>query len=122
MSRVIHFEISASDPERAAGFYRKAFAWKIEKWAGPVEYWLVTTGPDGQPGINGGLLRRQAPYTGTTNTVDVESVDSAIATVKGAGGELVVPKMAVPGVGYLAYCHDTEGNLFGMMQRDPKAR
>lgn len=122
MSRVVHFEISASDPGRAAGFYRKAFAWKIEKWAGPVEYWLVTTGPDGQPGINGGLLRRQAPYTGTTNTVDVESLDSAIATVKGAGGELVVPKMAVPGVGYLAYCHDTEGNLFGMMQRDPRAR
>ena len=35
MSRVIHFEIPAGDPERAANFYRKVFGWKIEKWPGP---------------------------------------------------------------------------------------
>ena len=40
MSRVIHFEIPASDTERAAEFYRKAFGWKIEKWPGPMEFWL----------------------------------------------------------------------------------
>ncbi len=45
MPRVIHFEIPASDPERAAAFYKKTFGWKIEKWPGPTEYWLVTTGP-----------------------------------------------------------------------------
>ncbi len=43
MPRVIHFEIPASDPERAAAFYKKTFGWKIEKWPGPTEYWLVTT-------------------------------------------------------------------------------
>src|SRR5439155_2181220 len=43
MSRVIHFEIPASDPERASAFYQKVFGWKIEKWPGPMEYWLVTT-------------------------------------------------------------------------------
>jgi catechol 2,3-dioxygenase-like lactoylglutathione lyase family enzyme len=50
MSRVIHFEIPASDPERAANFYKKAFGWKIEKWPGPMDYWMVTTGTDGAPG------------------------------------------------------------------------
>lgn len=32
-----------------------------------------------------------------------------------------MPKMVVPGVGYLAYCNDTEGIMFGMMQSDPSA-
>ena len=122
MSRVVHFEIPAGNPERAAAFYRRTFGWSIEKWNGPVEYWLVTTGPERQPGINGGLMRREAPYTGTTNTLDVESVDRAIGDVQNAGGKLIVPKMAIPGVGYLAYCHDTEGNLFGIMQRDTNAK
>ena len=122
MSRVIHFEIPASDAERAATFYRKAFGWKIEKWPGPMEYWLVTTGAEGTPGINGGLLKKQSPTTATTNTVDVESVDKAVETVKGAGGKLVMPKTPIPGVGYFAYCEDTEGNLFGVMQNDKNAK
>src|SRR5882762_7349395 len=57
MSRVIHFEIPASDPERASAFYKKVFGWKIEKWPGPMEYWMVTTGAEGAPGINGGLMK-----------------------------------------------------------------
>jgi uncharacterized protein len=118
MSRVIHFEIPASDPERAADFYRKTFGWKIEKWPGPMDYWLITTGADGTPGINGGLLKKQMPTTATTNTIGVDSVDATVEAVKKAGGKLVMPKTAIPTVGYFAYLEDTEGNLFGVMQAD----
>jgi uncharacterized protein len=122
MSRVIHFEIPAGDPQRAASFYKKVFGWKIQKWPGPMEYWMVTTGADGVPGINGGLLQRQAPTTATTNTIGVESVDSAVTAVQRAGGKMVMPKTAIPTVGYFAYCEDTEGNLFGVMQADKNAK
>ena len=122
MSRVIHFEIPASDPQRAAQFYRKAFGWKIEKWPGPMDYWMVTTGPEETPGINGGLMKKQAPTTVTTNTIGVVSVDAAVETVKKAGGKLVMPKTPIPTVGYFAYLEDTEGNLFGVMQADAKAK
>ncbi len=122
MPRVIHFEIPAENPERAAKFYREVFGWEIQKWAGPMEYWLAKTGADGQPGINGGLMRREAPYTGPANTIDVASVDAAIKTVQAKGGKLTIPKMAIPGVGYVAYCQDTEGNLFGMLQADASAK
>ncbi len=122
MSRVIHFEIPASDPERAANFYKKAFGWKIEKWPGPMDYWMVTTGADGAPGINGGLLRKQAPTVATTNTIGVESVDGALAAVQGAGEKLVMPKTPIPTIGYFAYCEDPEGNLFGVMQADANAK
>ncbi len=122
MSRVVHFEIPVNDPERAASFYRKTFGWKIEKWPGPMDYWLVTTGADGVPGINGGLLKKQAPTTATTNTIQVESVDAAVKAVQGAGGKLISAKTAIPTVGYFAYLEDTEGNLFGVMQPDKNAK
>jgi predicted enzyme related to lactoylglutathione lyase len=122
MSRVIHFEIPAAEPERAAAFYKQVFGWSIEKWPGPMEYWMVTTGADGAPGINGGLLKKQAPTTATTNTIGVDSVDKAIDAVKSAGGKLVMPKTPIPTIGYFAYLEDTEGNLFGVLQSDADAK
>ena len=121
MSRVVHFEIPASNPERASAFYQKVFGWKIEKWPGPMDYWMVTTGAEGTPGINGGLMPNTNVKT-TTNTIGVESVDAAIAASTKAGGKLVMPKTPIPGVGHFAYCEDTEGNLFGVMQFDPNAK
>ncbi len=113
MSRVIHFEIPASDPARASAFYKKVFGWKIEKWPGPMEYWMVTTGADATPGINGGLMKNTDVKT-TTNTIGVDSVDASVEAVTNAGGKLVMPKTAIPTVGYFAYLTDTEGNLFGV--------
>ena len=122
MSRVIHFEIPAAEPERAAAFYKQVFGWSFEKWPGPMEYWMVTTGADGAPGINGGLLKKQAPTTATTNTIGVDSVAKAIVAVKSAGGKLVMPKTPIPTIGYFAYLEDTEGNLFGVLQSDANAK
>ena len=121
MPRVVHFEIPADDPERAARFYSGAFDWKVEKWAGPLDYWLVITGGEGEPGIDGGITRRAA-LDRVTNTVDVPSVDEFTDRVVAQGGKVVQPKTAVPYVGYLVYCEDTEGNAFGMMERDESAR
>jgi hypothetical protein len=64
MARVVHFEIHADNPERAAAFYRKVFDWQITKWDGPADYWLITTGPDSEPGINGAIVQRQGPING----------------------------------------------------------
>jgi uncharacterized protein len=121
MPRPIHFEIAADDPERCARFYADAFGWKVEKWEGPSEYWLVTTGEDPEPGIDGGIGRRTDPGEGTANTIGVDSVDETVARITAAGGKVTREKGAVPGVGWLAYCEDSEGNSFGIMQDDPSA-
>ena len=122
MPRVIHFEIPADNLDRAVKFYSEVFGWKFQKWAGPMEYWLITTGPDDQPGINGGLQRRSSPANSVVNTVDVASIDQSIATVESKGGKTMMPKTPIQGVGYVAYCQDPEGNLFGMMQADPSVK
>ena len=127
MPRVVHFEIHADDPARAVKFYEKLFGWNFHKWDGPMEYWMVITGADGEPGINGGLLKRQGPIDGQAViayvcTVDVPNVDASVSTALASGATVALPKMAIPGVGWLAYCKDTEGNVFGMMQADESAK
>jgi predicted enzyme related to lactoylglutathione lyase len=118
----VHFEIEAEKPERAIKFYAEVFGWKAEKWKGPIEYWLITTGKDDEPGINGGLSKRTTAQPSTVNTIDVLSVDEYVKKVERSGGSIVRPKRAVPGVGWMAYCKDPEGNLFGIMEDDPAAR
>jgi predicted enzyme related to lactoylglutathione lyase len=122
MARVIHFEIAADNPEKIVDFYKSAFEWKIEKWNGPVEYWLVTTGDPGEPGINGGIGRRIESWDKTLNIIDVNSVDENINKIENLGGKVLRSKFAVPSVGYLAYCLDPEGNPFGIMEDDPAAK
>lgn len=129
MARVVHFEIHAENPQRAVDFYKNVFEWEFQKWEGPQDYWLITTGADDDPGINGGLMKRQGPppkenqpVTSYACIVDVDDVDGFTNKVESNGGKIVVPKMAVPGVGWLVYGKDTEDNIFGMMQMDADAK
>jgi predicted enzyme related to lactoylglutathione lyase len=129
MPRVVHFEIHAQEPERAVRFYRQIFGWEISKWDGPVDYWLIKTGTAPEPGIDGGLILRQGPnpvdgqaVIAYVCTVQVPSVDEYTGRIAGAGGVIVVPKMAIPGVGWLVYAKDPDGNIFGIMQNDPQAK
>ncbi|MBL8518999.1 MAG: VOC family protein [Betaproteobacteria bacterium] len=128
MGRVIHFEIHATEPEALIGFYRGLFDWTFTKWEGPMPYWMIKTGEPNSPGIDGGLLPRQggraAPGQAVNSyvcTVDVADLAASIAKGSSLGGTVVVPTMAIPGIGWLAYLTDPDGNIFGMMQMDEKA-
>jgi uncharacterized protein len=120
MPRVIHFEIPSNDPEKLIEFYTKVFHWQTQRAPGPIEYWLTKTG-EGEPGIDGGFLRKHDPKQPMANTIGVDSVDQALKDVVDHGGKIALPKMAIPGVGWLAYFMDPDGNIFGVMQQDPAA-
>ena len=115
MGRLVHFEILASNPEEAAKFYESVFGWEIATWGGEQSYWLITTGPEGVPGINGAIMGKNFSQS-VINTIDVDSLDEMIAKVESAGGKKVHGPTEVPGVGMHAYCEDLDGTLFGMMQ------
>lgn len=119
MPRVIHFEISADEPYRAAKFYKDVFGWEINKWNGPWDYWLVTTGSSNEEGINGGIFKRKG-YANHVNTIDVSSVDEFVKKVIDNGGSIALEKKHIPGVGYTAYCKDTEDNVFGILECEQK--
>lgn len=132
MNRVVHFEIHADDTERAKKFYADVFGWTAQDMGDKFgNYIILTSGPGmdaldklpQDPGINGGMIKRNAPMPpvgsspiGYVCIMGVQDVDAMVAKVKAAGGAEHMAAMDVPNVGRLAYCGDTEGNTFGMLQ------
>jgi uncharacterized protein len=124
VSRVVHFEFSADDPARAAAFFETVFGWRLEKWQGPFDYWMVSTAGPGEaeaPGIDGGLGPRPQMSRAVVNPISVDDVDAALERVTAAGGVVAMPRTAIPGVGWNAYFTDPEGNLWGVYEDDPAA-
>jgi uncharacterized protein len=127
MGRVIHFEIHATDPEVLVTYYAAMLGWEFEPQQG-IEYWLIHTGPRGEPGIDGGLLRRPVPgpaggpvLNAFVCTVEVPSLADALARNEALGGEVALPRMPVTGMGWLAYVKDPDGNILGLLEADPSA-
>jgi uncharacterized protein len=119
MNRFTHFELATKDLEKTATFYRDVFGWQVYKWEGPVDYWLVDTGDRSTPGINGGLMASEGPFTGTINTIEVDDIDAYIAKVQEHGGKIILEKQTIPGVGFQAYFKDDSGIIVGLHQADP---
>lgn len=131
MGRPVHFEIQADDLDRAKAFYAAVFGWTFEDYSAMTgsPYFGVVTGPEDEPGINGGLLPRPAPAPGPeqgTNagvlTMTVDDFDEVAGRVTSAGGRVALPRYALPGMAWQGYFLDTEGNTFGIHQPDPDAR
>lgn len=116
--RVNHFELPSDDPERAVDFYTRVFEWTIEKWDGPADYWLIRTGPDDEPGIDGGIARRTTGAGGAIPSISVPSVAACLERIERAGGRVVRPEQTIPGVGTLAYGADPDGNVFGLFEQE----
>jgi predicted enzyme related to lactoylglutathione lyase len=129
MARPIHFEIHAADPQRAIGFYGQLLGWTFSKWDSPLDYWLIKTGEPGTPGIDGGLLPRQGPAPAPLQavnafvcTVGIADLDGTVRRATELGGVVALPRMPIPGIGWLAYINDTEGNILGLLQADAAAK
>jgi predicted enzyme related to lactoylglutathione lyase len=129
MPRVIHFEIYAKDVSRAKKFYEDVFGWKIERRESAMEYWNIITGKLDEPGIDGGLMKRQGGEPGADTpistyicTIDVPDIDEYLSTIPKHGGKVTMEKRPIRGVGWYAYCLDTEKNIFGILQPDTSVR
>lgn len=125
MPRPIHFEIHADDMDRAQRFYETMFGWRFAGVEGST-YRLIQTGAG--PGIDGGMMQRRGPppqggepLNSWVCTLDVDDLEASLTGAQANGGALALPRMAIPGVGWLAYVKDSEGNILGMMQVDPAA-
>jgi uncharacterized protein len=121
MSKVVHFEIPAHDPEKTMRFYKDVFGWNFSQF-GEAPYWLAITGDEKTPGINGAIMKRNAPHQPVTNSISVTNLDEAIKKVEAAGGKVVVPKTVISGVGWSAYFQDIDNNIFGLWHENHDAK
>lgn len=119
--RVVHFEIPYDDADRARGFYASAFGWQVTPIP-EMNYTLVNSGPSDEQGptepgfINGGMQKREEPFTGPNIVIDVENIEEALKSVTEAGGTTVSEREAVGDMGFAAYFRDTEGNVVGLWE------
>lgn len=121
MPTVQHFEIPADDVERAIKFYKGVFEWTMQKLGNPEDpskdYWFFDTKDEnGNKGIGGGLMKRQAPEHSVTNYITVRSVDDYASKIEEAGGKVIMPKTEIPNMGFIIVFLDTENNMFGLYE------
>lgn len=118
---IVWFEIPADNLARAKKFYSTLFGWKISPFRGMKDFLHIdTAGSDESP--DGGMLPRKGPPHTVTNYVNVNSVEKYSAKIEKLGGNICMPKTAVPQMGYFAVFQDTEGNMFGIWESDAKAK
>ncbi|HEY7209072.1 MAG TPA: VOC family protein [Bryobacteraceae bacterium] len=126
MNSITYFEIQASEPANAAGFYKNVFGWEFRKEEfQPVEYWRMHEAS----GIFGAILKRPAPApapgSGTnafTCSVEVDSFDQTAQKILDNGGRVALPKFAVPGRCWQGYFLDIDNNAFGIFEADTNAK
>jgi predicted enzyme related to lactoylglutathione lyase len=119
---IIHFEIPADDVARAKAFYEKTFGWTIKPFPMPAgdEYFGVTTRQKGEPGIDGGLMKRKMQGQPFSNYVTVKSIDVMNRTIQANGGTVVLPKQEIgKGMGWISAFKDPENNIMGLHEMAP---
>ena len=121
---VVHFEIFATDVERARKFYERAFGWQFEA-AGPPDFYLIVTSPEIDPGLKHGLIAKRSgpapegPVNSFRCTISVRSIKESMSAVEAAGGKLRSPIVEIPGVGKVVEIADTEDNVACILEYLP---
>ncbi len=121
MPTVQYFEIPADDVNRAQEFYKKVFGWNMQKWNDPEkpeqDYWMFETKDDkGNPGLGGGMMKRQSPQHTVTNYITISSIEEYASKIEQSGGKVIMPKTEIPNMGFFAICLDSENNMFGIYE------
>jgi len=120
MSKIVHFEIPAADPDRAAAFYRDVLGWEVSRF-GEMPYWLIRAGDATEPGADGALLGRDELHRSPVIIAAVSDIDAALIRAGTSGGRVVQNKLPIPGMGWSAYFVDSEDNTIGLFQTDESA-
>ena len=112
--QLVHFEVQADNPDRAAAFYRNVFGWEFNDVGMPgMEYRMVRTGEN----QGGGLYKSDDRSGHLTVYFDTDDIDGTIAKIRESGGD-ADEKQPIPGVGWFASAKDSEGNAFSVFQSD----
>ena len=119
--RVVHVEIPADNPKAASAFYADVFGWPM-RTDDQFNYTTFDTGNN----TGGGFVKAGAagaetgpvPYKIDSLMVYVstDDMDATLAEVEKHGGSIILPKMEIPGSGWMGVFKDPNGNHVGLWQ------
>ena len=114
--------MSVADLDRAQAFYETVLGRKLRRENFGNDTLAVF--PHDKPATGGALQAGAsgAARAGTGVRIYLDcspGIDAVLARVEAAGGQIVGPKSALPpGMGFIAYLRDTEGNEIGLHALD----
>jgi uncharacterized protein len=116
MAGALQYEIPAEQADRATNFFETVFGWAVERRGSTAQPWLLGTPRPGAP--------RACRLHGQPGlrTIVVDDLHGTLKRIETAGGEVVVPPHAAPGVGALAFFSDTERNVWGLCEGSTSGR
>jgi uncharacterized protein len=119
-ANLTHFAINADDVETTRAFYERVLGWSFYPW-GPPGFYQIQTGTDDDPGVRGAMQQRRelvagTPTIGVEPTFEVADLDAAVKSVVAAGGEVLMDRFTISGVGHLMFFRDPSGNAIGLIQ------
>lgn len=122
---IAHFAVNADDDTATRAFYEALFGWTFEPW-GPPSFFHIKRDDGALPGPIGALQARRElepglRMTGFECTVAVDDVDAVVEATRRHGGEILMEKTTIVGVGDLAFVKDPSGNVVGAMRYDGAA-
>ena len=121
-NKMTHFAIHIDDMDRAKHFYETVFDWGFASY-GPPDFLQIKADRTEHGELIGALQsRKYSPVSekiiGLECTIGVQDIDDIIGRVELEGGQILMPKTAIPYVGWITKFLDTEGNLVCAMQAD----
>jgi len=120
MHRVTKFDVPATTPLKSIAFYNHVFGWTFQPSKGHTK-WTARVESSEHQIFGNPFMRKAKSAQSLTNAIEVPNVEHTLVNIRKEGGEVIVPKFPVPGIGWMAYFKDLEQNIFGIMQNDKMA-
>jgi len=114
---VVHIEISTKDREAAGRFYSDLFGWQVEQMP-ESNYATFSTG-EGEVGGGFSPIMENNPAGTTTVYIGTDDIDATLAKAVSLGGQTLVPKTEIPGMGWFGIFKDLTGNHVGLFTAFP---
>ena len=117
VGRVTHIAINADDDGITQGFYEDLFDWRFEE---AYPGFARTALPPADEMVAAVQARRELlpglRSNGPEVTIEVDDLNVVLAQVDRLGGQVVMERATIPGVGDLVFLADPSGNVVGVIQ------
>ncbi|NKY40866.1 VOC family protein [Cellulomonas septica] len=110
---ITHVDIPADDMQRATTFYRTVFGWDAQEYPG-YEGYPMWRAPNQISG--GGFGPRGGDLQVPRSTIEVDSIEEALAAIEANGGKVVRGKEEISPTSWWAVFEDSEGNQMGLYE------
>ena len=112
---IVHWELPTASSDATRKFYGDLFGWEFTHSDEP-EYWSFSTG-----NLGGGLsnLSDTVKPGDVLLYIDSDDIDADLKKIAAAGGQIVMPTMEIPTVGWMAVFTDPTGNTLALFKAMP---